>query len=108
MRRAIPLTLTILTTAFLSTAGAAWLGGWRRQPCPPPYVLIVPEVSAEAEIRRVLTEQDAAWNKGDLEGYMAGYWKSSDLSFFSGKDRTRGWQATLERYVKKYRSDGRE
>ena len=39
---------------------------------------------------------------------MAGYWNSPDLSFFSGANKTKGWQATLERYVKKYRADGKE
>ncbi|SRR5260370_3572399 len=89
MRRTNRLALATLTLAFLSRAGAE-------------------EKKPEDAIRRVLTDQAAAWNKGDLEGFMAGYWKSPDLSFFSGKDRTRGWQATLERYVKKYRADAKE
>jgi beta-aspartyl-peptidase (threonine type) len=76
-------------------------------------LVLLPRASAddakpEEAVRRVLADQAAAWNKGDLEGFMAGYWKSPDLSFFSGKERTRGWQATLERYVKKYRADGKE
>src|SRR5205823_6180722 len=76
-------------------------------------VLSVPQAGAddakpEAAVRGVLADQAVAWNKGDLEGFMAGYWKSADLSLFSGKDRSHGWQATLERYVKKYRADGKE
>ena len=67
-----------------------------------------PEPTPEEAVRRVLNDQVAAWNKGDLEGFMMGYWNSPDLSFSSGKERTRGWKATLERYVKKYRSDGAE
>ncbi|HYT92538.1 MAG TPA: nuclear transport factor 2 family protein [Gemmataceae bacterium] len=63
---------------------------------------------ARQAIRAVLDAQVKAWNKGDLEGFMAGYWKSDDLSFFSGKDKTRGWQATLDRYRKRYQADGRE
>ena len=39
---------------------------------------------------------------------MAGYWKSDDLTFFSGKDQTKGWKATLERYRKRYQADGKE
>jgi beta-aspartyl-peptidase (threonine type) len=62
----------------------------------------------EAAVKKVLADQQAAWNKGDLEGYMAGYWKSPDLTFYSGKEVTRGWQATLDRYVKKYKADGKE
>ena len=59
-------------------------------------------------IRAVLDAQVTAWNKGDLRGFMEGYWHSPDLSFFSGKDKTKGWQATLERYQKKYQTEGRE
>jgi beta-aspartyl-peptidase (threonine type) len=64
------------------------------------------ETSAAAQkaIRQVLDDQVAAWNKGDLDGFMKGYWKSPKLTFFSGKDRTQGWQATLERYRKKYQT----
>jgi beta-aspartyl-peptidase (threonine type) len=63
---------------------------------------------AKDAIRRVLTDQAAAWNKGDLAGFMTGYWKSDDLTFFSGKDKTRGWEATIERYRKRYQAEGKE
>jgi len=63
---------------------------------------------AEKAVRKVLSDQQDAWNKGDLEGFMAGYWSSDDLSFFSGPDATRGWKATLERYRKRYQGDGKE
>jgi beta-aspartyl-peptidase (threonine type) len=62
----------------------------------------------KAAIQKVLDEQVVAWNKGDLKSFMAGYWNSPDLSFSSGKDKTRGWQATYERYQKRYQSEGRE
>lgn len=61
-----------------------------------------------ASVRKVLDEQVAAWNRGDLEAFMEGYWKSPELKFFSGTDATAGWQATLERYRKRYQSEGRE
>src|SRR5262245_33684684 len=64
--------------------------------------------AARQAMPKVLDDQTAAWNRGDLEGYMAGYWKSDDLTFFSGKDVTRGWKATLERYRKRYQSEGKE
>src|SRR5206468_651044 len=41
--------------------------------------------TARAAIRKVLEEQVAAWNKGDLEAFMTGYWNSADLTFSSGK-----------------------
>ncbi len=62
----------------------------------------------EHPIRMVFSRQEKAWNRGDLEGYMEGYWKSPDLTFYSGGTVTRGWEATLERYRKRYRSEGKE
>jgi beta-aspartyl-peptidase (threonine type) len=64
--------------------------------------------AAEEAVRGVLDAQVEAWNKGDLEGFMKGYWKSPELSFFSGGERARGWQATLDRYRKRYQSEGKE
>jgi len=64
--------------------------------------------AANKAIQKVLDDQVAAWNEGDLEGFMAGYWKSDELTFFSGKDITKGWNATLERYKKRYQSEGKE
>jgi uncharacterized protein (TIGR02246 family) len=61
-----------------------------------------------ADIRKVLDEQVVAWNKGDLAGFMKGYWNSKDLTFVSGKDVTRGWQETFDRYKKRYHADGKE
>jgi ketosteroid isomerase-like protein len=65
-----------------------------------------PGVDAVKEVRAVLTAQIDAWNRGDLEGYMAGYWKSPELVFFSNGTETRGWQATLDRYRTRYQADG--
>ncbi|MFL5329014.1 MAG: YybH family protein [Gemmataceae bacterium] len=59
------------------------------------------------DIRRVLNEQNAAWNRGDLEGYMAGYWNSPELSFYSGGDVTKGWQPTHDRYQRRYKGEGK-
>ena len=60
-----------------------------------------PVPDEEQAIRRVLTDQAAAWNRGDLDGFMAGYWRDPELTFFSEGTVTRGWDATLERYRKK-------
>jgi uncharacterized protein (TIGR02246 family) len=59
----------------------------------------------KAAIQRVLDDQTAAWNKGDLPGFMKGYLDSEELSFFSGDKKTKGWKATLERYQKRYQGD---
>jgi ketosteroid isomerase-like protein len=63
---------------------------------------------AKGAVRKVLDDQVAAWNKGDLPGFMEGYWHSPSLSFFSGNNKTAGWQATLERYQKKYQGEKKE
>lgn len=55
-------------------------------------------------ILKVLEEQTAAWNRGDVEGFMQGYWNSPQMTFVSGDTVTKGWQPTLERYRKNYDS----
>jgi beta-aspartyl-peptidase (threonine type) len=62
----------------------------------------------EKDIRAVLDAQVVAWNKGDLDGFMAGYWNDDKLTFISGGDITFGWKKTKERYEKRYKSDGKE
>jgi ketosteroid isomerase-like protein len=61
-----------------------------------------------APVRAVLDAQLAAWNRGDLDAFMETYWKSPELVFQSNAATTRGWQATVERYRKRYLSEGRE
>jgi|SRR5262245_20915755 len=56
----------------------------------------------EAAIRAVLDAQAAAWNRGDVEGYMDGYDRSPKTEFVGGDSITRGWQEVLDRYRKKY------
>ena len=63
---------------------------------------------AKAAVEQVLVRQAEAWNRHDIEGFMAGYWNSPRLTFFSEATKTSGWQSTLERYQKRYRSEGRE
>ena len=48
--------------------------------------------------------QAAAWNRGDLEGYMDGYDRSSNTEFVGGDTITRGWQTVLDRYRRNYNS----
>jgi ketosteroid isomerase-like protein len=62
----------------------------------------------EEAIKHVLLAQVEAWNRGDLEGFMKGYWQSPDLTFFSGASVAKGWQAALERYQKNYQGAGKE
>jgi len=62
----------------------------------------------KAAVERVLVTQQDAWNRHDLDGFMAGYWNSPELTFFSGAKETSGWQATLDRYRATYTSPGHE
>lgn len=73
-----------------------------------PVVALGQSAQDKAKIERavleVMNDQAAAWNRGDVEGYMRGYWNSEKLVFASGDTITRGWQSTLERYKKSYNS----
>lgn len=55
-----------------------------------------------ADIQLVLHNQEKAWNDGDLEGFMKGYWKSDSLMFVGKSGITYGWQKTLDNYKKGY------
>ena len=59
-------------------------------------------------IEVVLRLQETAWNKGDLDGFMAGYWDSPELEFVSGTTTTKGFQPTKDRYFKRYKAEGQE
>lgn len=63
------------------------------------------EQDTASAVRAILVAQQAAWNRGDLEGYMAGYLKSDELVFTSGGNIRRGWQETHDKYKAKYGSD---
>jgi len=56
----------------------------------------------ETAINTILKNQQDAWNKGNLEGFMEGYWQSDSLKFVGKNGITYGWKATLERYKKGY------
>lgn len=57
---------------------------------------------ADDSIRKVLFEQEKEWNKGNLDGYMQGYWKSDSLKFIGKSGIQYGWQQTLDNYKKSY------
>ena len=66
--------------------------------------VVLAEDEAGAAIRHVLDEQAAAWNRGDIDGFMAAYAHSPETTFVSGDEVTRGWQTVRDRYAKKYNS----
>lgn len=58
--------------------------------------------SNESAIRRLLDEQSSAWNRGDIEGFMNGYWENDSLMFIGKSGVTYGWSNTLKNYKKNY------
>lgn len=56
----------------------------------------------EAMIRKVLEKQNQAWNKGDLDSFMVGYWENDSLMFVGKSGITCGYKQTLENYKKNY------
>jgi ketosteroid isomerase-like protein len=62
----------------------------------------------KSAVEQVLVTQQNAWNRHDLDAFMAGYWNSPDLTFFSGDKEQHGWQATIDRYKARYTSPGHE
>jgi ketosteroid isomerase-like protein len=87
-------TLAVLCGVFLFAIGRAFEGR--------------STAADEKAIKAVLNEQVAAWNRSDLDAFMEGYWRSDELTFTSFDTVTKGWEATRERFVKRYRSDGKE
>jgi ketosteroid isomerase-like protein len=54
-----------------------------------------------AAILRTIDRMEAAWNRGDFKGYMAGF-KKPDVVFVSGGKFQKDWQGTLDHYVRDY------
>jgi ketosteroid isomerase-like protein len=55
-----------------------------------------------AEITQILSNQTLSWNKGDVDTFMTGYWKSPDLTFSGSGGTQRGYEAVLQRYKHGY------
>ena len=88
------LSLLLLALAFLTSASG--------------HAVDTTIKDVKSEVEPVLRAQQEAWNRHDLVGFMDGYWKSTELTFFSGAQRTSGWQGALDRYRKAYQSEGKE
>lgn len=55
-----------------------------------------------ALVHSLLASQAEAWNRGDIDAFMESYWKSPNLTFSSGGTVHQGWQATVDRYRRRY------
>ena len=56
----------------------------------------------EDTIRAMLNAGQIAWNNGDIDVFMEGFWKSDSLQFISPRGMSHGWEATRENYKKGY------
>ena len=61
-----------------------------------------PDAAAEKQaILQVIANMEAAWNRGDFRGYMAGF-KNPDVIFVSKGRLQKDWQGTLDHYIRDY------
>ena len=56
----------------------------------------------QGAIRKILDRQQSAWNQGNLDAFLEGYWHSPDLTFSGSGGIARGWDSVLARYKKNY------
>jgi uncharacterized protein (TIGR02246 family) len=69
-----------------------------------PFVCAGAEQSSNsaAEIQSVLSAQQDAWNRGDIDAFMNGYARSASTVFISEDEVRRGWETVRDRYRVKY------
>jgi uncharacterized protein (TIGR02246 family) len=65
------------------------------------FLLAALAASPEQAVRQVLSDQVAAWNRGDIPAFMTGYENSADTTFI-GKAVTKGYDSVLQRYLDTY------
>jgi ketosteroid isomerase-like protein len=63
---------------------------------------IIAQKKDSIAVHKLLETQNQAWNNGDVEGFMNGYWNSDSLMFIGKTGVTYGYQNTLENYKKSY------
>jgi ketosteroid isomerase-like protein len=80
--------LTLLTCCILTAA----------------IVCVAVEQSSNSvsEIQSVLSAQQDAWNRGDIDAFMNGYARSASTVFVSEDEVRRGWETVREKYLAKY------
>ena len=61
-----------------------------------------PTSNSIAEIQSVLTAQQDAWNRADIDAFMNGYARSASTVFVSQDEVRRGWETVRQRYRAKY------
>ena len=68
------------------------------------FVCAAPEQrpNSVTEIQSILTAQQDAWNRGDIDGFMNGYARSASTVFVSEEEVRRGWETVRDRYRIRY------
>ena len=62
----------------------------------------IPDEDDKKAVRAVMEEQEAAWNNGDFQTFMEGYWKSDSMRFVGRGGPSYGWNTLLEMYQKSF------
>jgi len=64
--------------------------------------LCLAQKNETSRIQSVLAKQSEAWNKGNIDKFMQGYWQNDSLEFISKSGVTYGWKQSLANYKKNY------
>lgn len=57
---------------------------------------------AVLKIQAIMDNQVEAWNEGSIDGFMAAYLPTKELTFQSGNKRLQGWDELIAMYKKNY------
>ncbi len=87
IKRAATLFLLLASAALLAT-GASVRPAQQDQWAP----------AADSAVRGLLRDQAAAWNRGDVDGFLAGYRNSGQTIFAGSQGIIRGWEQLRQRY----------
>ncbi len=90
----VQLTAVLLVIVMLNSITANQAFAWQHS--------VQSDDPAAVRIESILMRQAKYWNEKNIEGFMATYWNSDQLTFSGGGKTIRGWQATLDRYREKY------
>jgi len=83
--------------ANLPSPQDAGVTAWKKDVPAPPQ-----DAEPETSLVFLLRSQAEAWNRGDIEGFMAGYWKSDKTTFAGSSGVSRDWEAVHDRYRRNY------
>ena len=64
----------------------------------------IAQVSDEDAIKQLMASQVNAWNQGNIDEFMKGYWQNDSLAFIGKTGITYGYNNTLNNYKKNYDS----